>query len=75
MLLSDKDFSIGHGEAQLLFGKSKKQVEWAIDRGKLRWRQALNTNQYFISFRSCVELWGEPVASNLIDEITREYHG
>lgn len=75
MLLSDKDFSIAHKEAELLFGKSKKQVEWAILREKIKARQALNTNQWFISYQSCVALWGQPVATNLVKEITEGYHG
>lgn len=70
-----KDFSINPPEAMLLWNKSKRQVMWAIYRDHIRARQGLNNDAWFISFQSCVSLWGYPTATNLLDEIEAGYHG
>jgi len=64
-----QDFAIAPKEAELLWGKSKREIQWALWTDKVRARQALNTSQWFISYNSCVALWGEPIAKNLVAEI------
>lgn len=72
-LSSNLDVPISKKEAQLLFGKSKKQVEWAVWRDQVAARQSVNSENWMLSLNSCIAFWGQPVMENLVDDIRQEW--
>ncbi len=74
--LDDKqapDVPISPQEAMLLFSKSNKTVWYAIYRDKVLARQSVNSQNWMISLNSCIALWGQPVAENLVADIRQEW--
>lgn len=70
------DVPISKQEAQLLFNKSKKVVEYAVWKDKVRARQSVNSENWMLSLNSCIALWGEPVMQNLVNDIREGWeHG
>lgn len=67
------DVPISIQEAQLLFGKSKKTVYWAIWRDEIRARKSVNSKNWMLSLASCIALWGQPIMTNLIEDIRDEW--
>ena len=67
------DVPISPQEAELLFGKSKKAVWWAVQRDQVKARQSVCSQNWMLSLNSCIRAWGEPVMSDLVEEIRRDY--
>lgn len=68
----DDDFTITLGEACLLWGLTKRKVEWAVWRYQVKARQSVVGHAWLISYRSCVTLWGQPTADVILAEIVRQ---
>lgn len=72
-LKSFSDVPIAVQEAMLFFGKTKKQVYWAIDKGKIKARQSCCSENWILSLDSCIALWGKP-SMDLVTEIQEDWH-
>lgn len=55
-----EDFCITIGEARLLWGLTKRKVEWAIWRDEIKARQARGGATWLLSYDSCCAAWGKP---------------
>lgn len=47
-------------EVALLWGVSRRQVDYAIWRDELSARMSLTGGSWLVSYDSCVSLWGKP---------------
>lgn len=56
-------------EILTVFQKTRKQVLWAMSSGRLKYRKAIGSGNYFITRNSAVKLWGEP----LFDHVQEVY--
>jgi hypothetical protein len=70
-----EDFCITISEAMMLFGKSKRAVDWAIWKDWVKARQALKGDIWLISYASCVKFWGQPVMPHFVEQMRMDYHG
>ena len=67
-------FPITIKEACKIFGKSKRQVQWAIWRDNIKARQCLLSSSWILDYNSCVEFWGNPLESALVAEVRMDWH-
>jgi hypothetical protein len=58
-------------EIVTVFQKTRKQVLWAMTSGKLKFRKAIGSGNYFITRNSAVKLWGEPLFDH-VQEVYKE---
>lgn len=58
-------------EICVVFQKTRKQVLWAMSSGKLKFRKAIGSGNYFVTRNSAVKLWGEPLFDH-VQEVYKE---
>lgn len=68
------DFCITVKEARLLWGFTKRKIEWAIWRDDIHARQSMGGNIWLISYDSCVLAWGKPCNEALAEQIKVEWN-
>ena len=61
-------------EVQLVWGKSRRQVDWAIWTDKVVARQALGQRSWLVRYDSCVKCWGQPLRNDLIEMIRLDWN-
>lgn len=70
-----KDMPITIQEAMLFWSKSKKQVYWALWREQIKARQSCCSENWIISFNSCVRAWGAPTAPAIAAQELVDWNG
>ena len=69
------DVPITIQEAMCFWDKSKKQVYWAIWREQVKARQSVCSENWILSYNSCVDLWGAPSMTDLAVSVLEDWHG
>lgn len=75
MSSAQNDLPISIQEVELFWSKSKKAVWWAIQRDIIKARQSVASQVWMVSYNSCVEAWGQPLASNIVAPILEDWNG
>lgn len=61
-------------EAMCFWGKTKKQVYWAIWREEIKARQSVCSENWILDFASCAAKWGTPVMLDLSAEVLEDWN-
>lgn len=56
-------------EAQAIFGKWPRAIQYAIWKEKVKARQAVVGNTWLLEYSSCVNHWGKPANVELVERI------
>lgn len=68
-------FPISIKEAQNIWGKTKRQVLWAVWRDNIKARQCFFSKSWLLDYNSCAAFFGEPIDQKLVDDIRMDWHG
>ena len=62
-------------EVQILFGKGRSTVDFAIWRDNVCARKSIAGATWLVEYNSCVKFWGAPVAPHLVEKIRIDCNG
>lgn len=68
-------FPITIKEAQNIWKLTKRQVQWAVWRDKVKARQCLFSEAWILDYNSCEKHFGSPKETGLVAEIRIDWHG